>query len=111
MNILELKMASENPKTVQKIMESKDITITQVMLQKGQVIEEHVQDVTVYIIVQQGEVAFMITGEKVVLNESKILRLDPHERHAVTADTDCSFLIVKVGEPKNEKLHPPVTGK
>lgn len=111
MNILQLKTDATESIASHQIIDSQDATIVQLQLKEGEMLREHFQDRTMYVIVQKGKVTFMITGEKVSLDESILLRLDPHERHAVTAETDCSLLLIKVGKPHNEEAHPPVTGK
>lgn len=67
-----------------------------IQLRAGERIPEHHADNEVLIIVQFGEVRFLVEGVEEILTQDTILTLKPSEKHSLEAITDARVIVIKL---------------
>ncbi|WP_249662269.1 AraC family ligand binding domain-containing protein, partial [Lysinibacillus fusiformis] len=67
-----------------------------IQLRAGEKIPEHHTDNEVLIIVQFGEVRFIIEGMEEILTQDTILALNPSEKQSLEAITDVRLIVIKL---------------
>ena len=65
-------------------------------MRAGEKIPEHRADNEVLIIVQFGEVRFIVEGVEEILTQDTILTLKPSEKHSLEAVTDVRVIVIKL---------------
>lgn len=69
--------------------------VLQIKMKEGAVIGEHATEKFAFVIVQKGTVDFKVNDQFYKLTDEQILYLEPMEKHALTAITDCTLIVVK----------------
>ncbi|WP_341301362.1 AraC family ligand binding domain-containing protein [Lysinibacillus sp. FSL H8-0500] len=89
-------MLEEKAKFIGKLGSIDGADILNIQLRAGEKIPEHHTDNEVLIIVQFGEVRFVIEGVEKLLTPDTILALKPLEDHSLEAITDVCIVVIKL---------------
>ncbi len=89
-------MLKEKKKHIGKLGSIEGADVLNIQLRAGEKIPEHHTDNEVLIIVQFGEVRFIIEGVEEILTQDTILALNPSEKHSLEAITDVRLIVIKL---------------
>ena len=89
-------MLEEKAKHIGKLGRIDGADILNIQLRAGEEIPEHHTDNEVLIIVQFGEVRFLVEGVEEILTQDTILTLKPSEKHSLEAITDARVIVIKL---------------
>ena len=89
-------MLEEKKKHISKLGSIEGADVLNIQLRAGEKIPEHHTDNEVLIIVQFGEVRFIIEGIEEILTQDTILALNPSEKHSLEAITDVRLIVIKL---------------
>ncbi|MCM0627174.1 AraC family ligand binding domain-containing protein [Lysinibacillus sp. OL1_EC] len=89
-------MLEEKTKHIGKLGSIAGADILNIQLRAGEKIPEHHADNEVLIIVQFGEVRFLVEGVEEILTQDTILTLKPSEKHSLEAITNVRVIVIKL---------------